>query len=71
MEFEDFSLYDPACKDHRTGVWLTFGGDQDEVGKKSVDVEVDGHRIPLSHNESLRAFLRINAPGMSAIFTAL
>ena len=68
MEFEDFSLYDPACKDHRTGVWLTFGGDQDEVAtyccvsrtrKKSVDIEVEGHRIPLSHNESLREFLRM------------
>ena len=68
MEFEDFSLYDPACKDHRTGVWLTFGGDQDEVAtyccvrrtrNKSVDIEVEGHRIPLSHNESLREFLRM------------
>ena len=70
MEFEDFSLYDPACKDHRTGVWLTFGGDQNEVAtyccvsrtrKKSVDIEVEGHRIPLSHNESLREFPS-NAP---------
>jgi len=68
MEFEDFSLYDPACKDHHTGVWLTFGGDQDEVvtyccvnrtRKKSVDIEVEGHRIPLSHDDSLREFLRV------------
>jgi hypothetical protein len=68
LEFEDFSLYDPACKDHRTGVWLTFGGDQDEVAtyccvsrtrNKSVDIEVEGHRIPLSHDDSLREFLRV------------
>jgi len=68
MEFEDFSLYDPACKERPTDVWLTFGGDQDEVvtyccvnrtRKRSVDIEVEGHRIPLSHNDSLREFLRV------------
>ncbi len=68
MEFEDFSLYDPACKDDLTGVWLTFGGDQDEVAtyccvgrtrKKGVDIEVEGHRVPLSHDDSLREFLRV------------
>jgi len=68
MEFEDFSLYDAACDRHGNGVWLTFGGDQGEITtyccvnparEKGVDVEVEGHRVPLVRDESLREFLRV------------
>jgi len=68
MEFEDFSLYDPDCKNpNLPGVWLTFGGDQGEMTayccvngtrKRGVDIEVGGHRVPLVRDESLREFQR-------------
>jgi hypothetical protein len=69
MEFEDFTLYDQDCNaPHLPGVWLTFGGDQDEIAtyccvngsrKKGVDVEVGGHRVPLVRDDSLREFQRV------------
>jgi hypothetical protein len=69
MEFEDFSLYDPACNaSNLPGVWLTFGGDQDEITvyccvnrtrKKGVDLEVGGHRVPLVRDEALRELQRV------------
>ena len=69
MQFEDFSLFDPDCNSSNlAGVWLTFGGDQDEITtyccvnptrKKGLDVEVGGHRVPLVRNEALREFQRV------------
>jgi|SRR5271165_1662099 len=69
MEFEDFSLYDPACHgSHGPGVWLTFGGDQGEIAtyccvnptrKQGVDIEVEGHRVPLVRDDALHEFLRV------------
>jgi hypothetical protein len=69
FEFEDFSLYEPACNAlHAPGVWLTFGGDQDEIAtyccggstrKKGADIEVGGHRVPLTRDEAFREFLRV------------
>src|SRR6202795_92950 len=69
MEFEDFSLYDPDCNATRLpGVWLTFGGDQNEITayccvsgtrKKGVDLEVGGHRVPLVREEALHEFQRV------------
>jgi hypothetical protein len=69
MEFEDFTLYDQDCNaPNLPGIWLTFGGDQDEMTayccaggtrKKGVDIEVDGQRVPLVRDEALREFLRV------------
>jgi hypothetical protein len=69
MEFEDFSLYDPECNaSNLPGVWLTFGGDQDEITvfccvnrtrKKGADLEVGGHRVPLVRDEALRELQRV------------
>jgi len=68
MAFEDFTLYDRACQDHRSDVWLTFGGDQGEITtyccvnprrKKDVDIEVEGNRIPLLRDEPMREFMRV------------
>ncbi len=69
MEFEDFSLYDPNCHaPGLSGVWLTFGGDQDEITtyccvnptrKKGLDIEAGGYRVPLVRDEALHEFLRV------------
>ena len=69
MEFEDFSLYDPDCHaPELSGVWLTFGGDQDEITtyccvnptrKKGTDIEAGGHRVPLVRDEALHEILRV------------
>jgi hypothetical protein len=69
MRFEDFSLYDPDCQaPHLPGVWLTFGGDQDEIAtyccvnptrKKGADIEVGGRRVLLVRDEALREFQRV------------
>jgi hypothetical protein len=72
MSFEDFSLYDAACKGRHSSVWLTFGGDQGEVTafcctsatrKKEKDLEVEGRSIPLVRDDSLREFLRVVRTG--------
>ncbi len=69
MEFEDFTLYDRDCNaPHLPGIWLTFGGDQDEIAvyccgngtrKKGTDVEVGGHLVPLVRDGSLLEFQRV------------
>ena len=69
MEFEDFSLYDPDCHaPGLSGVWLTFGGDQDEITtyccvnhtrKKGTNIEAGGHSIPLLRDQALHEFLRV------------
>jgi len=69
MEFEDFSLYDPDCNaPDLPGVWLTFGGDQNEFAvyccpsgtrKKGVDIEVEGHRVSLVRDRALSEFQRV------------
>src|SRR5215470_14550783 len=67
MAFENFSIYDDACNEKGPGVWLTFGGDQDEVTafccagprKKGIDLDVEGHRIQLIRDDSLSEFLRV------------
>ena len=68
MQFEDFSLDNPDCNaSDRPGIWLTFGGDQDEITpyccvgtrKKGVDLEVGGQRVPLVRDAALREFQRV------------
>ncbi len=69
MEFEDFSLDDPDCNaSDLPGIWLTFGGDQDEITvyccvnpirKKGVDIEAGGQRVPLVRDAALREFQRV------------
>ncbi len=39
FEFEDFTLYDPQCKDAKaTPVWLTFGGDVSDMLRTVVAI---------------------------------
>jgi hypothetical protein len=66
--FENFTLYDPDCNaPDLSDVWLTFGGDQNEIAvyccpgsrKTGVDIEIEGHRVPLVRDEALREFQRV------------
>jgi len=69
LSFEDFSLSDADCPSTGVpGVWLTFGGDQDEIAtyccgsltrKKGEEIEINGHEIPLVRDDSLRELLRL------------
>lgn len=72
LEFEDFSIYQPGCSlgpdpkgKYLAGVWLTFGGDEDEattyccgnpVRKKGSDIQVNGVSIPLVRDSEYLEF---------------
>ncbi|HXY78384.1 MAG TPA: hypothetical protein VEH47_06180 [Candidatus Acidoferrales bacterium] len=69
LAFEDFTLYDPQCKDSKaTTVWLTFGGDVSDVAvyccgdhsrEPGHDLRVDGQPVPLLKDAQYEQFYKL------------
>ncbi len=72
LDFEDFSIYEPGCSlgpnsegKYLAGIWLTFGGDENEATtyccvnperKKNTDIQINGVSVPLARDSEYFEF---------------
>jgi hypothetical protein len=67
--FEDFTLYDPHCTDHKgTAIWLTFGGDVSDIAiyccgdhsrEPGRNIRIEGESVSLLKDPAFDQFYKL------------